>query len=177
VIPALLAQIGLPLLVKAVGGALEKIDHPVAKAATSAMNAVDAAIVSKSITPEHLAEANRHTERMTELDQAAQKIDIDLLKVHSDDRGSARAMTARLASADSKTAWSAPLLSALLITGFFWMLYVVLTQPLPEGSKEVSMILLGALGASFGQVANFWLGSSKGSSDKTEMLKQVLPVR
>jgi len=50
-IPALLASFGLPLLVKAVEGALGAVDHPAA-----------------GIAPEQVAEANRHLERMAELD-------------------------------------------------------------------------------------------------------------
>jgi hypothetical protein len=66
-IPALLAQIGLPLLVKAVGGALGGLDHPVAKGAAEALAAVDEAVSRRDITPEQVAEANRHTERMSAL--------------------------------------------------------------------------------------------------------------
>ena len=67
-IPALLAQIGLPLLLKAVGGALDSIDNPVAQSAAAAVKAVDDAVGRKDITPAQIAEANRHTERMVELE-------------------------------------------------------------------------------------------------------------
>jgi hypothetical protein len=67
-IPALLASIGLPLLTKAVGGALGLIDHPAAKTAADALTAVGDAVSAKEITPEQIAEANRHVERMAELD-------------------------------------------------------------------------------------------------------------
>jgi len=69
-IPALLASIGLPLLVKAVGGALDGIDHPAAKAAAGALTQVEKAITADEVSPAQLAEANRHMERMTELDNA-----------------------------------------------------------------------------------------------------------
>lgn len=72
-LPALLAQIGLPLLVKAVGGALNKIDHPAAKGAAEALDAVGAAVARSDITPEQLAEAHRHVERMTEIDAATER--------------------------------------------------------------------------------------------------------
>lgn len=67
-IPALLASIGLPLLTKAVGGALSLIDHPAAKTAADALSVVGEAVSAKEITPEQVAEANRHVERMAELD-------------------------------------------------------------------------------------------------------------
>lgn len=67
-IPALLAQIGLPLLIKAVGGALGTIDNPVAKGASEALKAVDDSITRREITPDQVLEANRHTERMATLE-------------------------------------------------------------------------------------------------------------
>ncbi|MBL4720122.1 MAG: hypothetical protein JKY20_03175 [Alphaproteobacteria bacterium] len=66
-ISALLAQIGLPLLARAVGGALSNIDHPVAAAAAKALNAVDADIAGGNISPAQVDAANRHVERMEEL--------------------------------------------------------------------------------------------------------------
>jgi hypothetical protein len=67
-IPALLAQFGLPLLVKAVTGALDSVDHPAAHAAAGALKDVGGAITGGQITPEQIAEANRHVERMAEID-------------------------------------------------------------------------------------------------------------
>ncbi len=61
-LPALLAQIGLPLLVRLVGGALARIEHPAAKAASEALAAVD------TIPPERVAEANRHLEALARID-------------------------------------------------------------------------------------------------------------
>jgi hypothetical protein len=69
-IPLLLAQIGLPLLAKAVGGALDSLNHPAAKAASAALSQVGEALESKAIPPEQVVEANRHMERLTELDSA-----------------------------------------------------------------------------------------------------------
>ena len=66
-IAALLAQVGLPLLARAVGGALSNIDHPAARAASSALSAVETDITDGKISPGQVVEANRHVERMTEL--------------------------------------------------------------------------------------------------------------
>ena len=46
----------------------------------------------------------------------------------------------------------------------------------PSGVQNVLFTLLGALGAAFTQVVNFWLGSSKGSSDKTALIAAANPV-
>lgn len=69
-IPAFLAAIGLPALVKAVGTALSGVSHPAAKAASGALAGLGDALSAKEIPPEQIAEANRHMERMTELDAA-----------------------------------------------------------------------------------------------------------
>jgi hypothetical protein len=66
-IPMLLAQVGLPLLVKAVGGALSGSRNPVARAAGDALAKVDGEIAQGGFSGDDLKEANRHLERMTEI--------------------------------------------------------------------------------------------------------------
>jgi len=56
-IPALIAQIGLPLLMKAVGAGLSRLDNPVAEAASKALGEVEGALATSSIDPEKLAAA------------------------------------------------------------------------------------------------------------------------
>jgi hypothetical protein len=46
----------------------------------------------------------------------------------------------------------------------------------PNSLQNVLFTLLGALGAAFTQVVNYWLGSSKGSSDKTDLLAATNPT-
>ncbi len=67
-ISGLLSQIGLPVLVAIVGGALSVLDNPLAKTASDALGKVEEAMKSGAITPEQLSEANRHTEKMAELE-------------------------------------------------------------------------------------------------------------
>ncbi len=69
-IPALLAQLGLPLLVRTVGSALGMIDNPIAATAAAALKEVDGAIADSRIPPEAVAEANRHVEKLSELESA-----------------------------------------------------------------------------------------------------------
>ncbi|MBI1243614.1 MAG: ribokinase [Alphaproteobacteria bacterium] len=64
-LPALLAEIGLPLLARLVGGALGTIDHPAAKAAAEALKAA-----TGSLAPEQIAEANRHIEALAAMESA-----------------------------------------------------------------------------------------------------------
>ncbi len=69
-LPALLAGVGLPLLLKAAGAALSGLDHPASRAAAEAVAQVSNAIDAKQIGPEQVHEANRHLERLAELDSA-----------------------------------------------------------------------------------------------------------
>lgn len=68
------------------------------------------------------------------------------------------------------------ILSTFITLGFFgilaWMMYddsVVESQPI--------LIMLGSLGAAFGAVVNYWLGSNKGSDRSKELLAQAQPLK
>jgi hypothetical protein len=67
-IPAILAQVGLPLLVKWVGSALGGIDHPATKGAAKALGEVGEAIATSRVDPAQIAEAHRHLEAMAAAD-------------------------------------------------------------------------------------------------------------
>lgn len=72
-LPALLLQ-GLPLIVDVLGGALGKINNPAAQAAAKALSETADALLTGAISPEAQAEANRHLERMAELEQKGEEI-------------------------------------------------------------------------------------------------------
>jgi len=78
--------------------------------------------------------------------------------------------------------WVGPVLSFAVLVGFFTMLYCLLNGKTSElkdlgGVQNVLFTLLGALGAAFTQVINYWLGSSKGSSDKTLLIGSSIGPR
>ena len=59
-------------------------------------------------------------------------------------------------------------LSTFITMGFFSILITMLVWEYKP--TEPLLIMLGALGAAFGAVVNFWLGSSNGSQRKSELL-------
>ena len=61
-IPAILAKIGIPALVGIIGDAIKDIDNPVAKSTAEALSKFD-----QALSPEQIAEANRHVEEMAQL--------------------------------------------------------------------------------------------------------------
>ena len=62
------------------------------------------------------------------------------------------------------------LLGALIVVGFFVILIVVFRKVMPVENKEIGLMVIGALVAKFGDVVNYFFGSSKGSADKTDLM-------
>ena len=117
---------------------------------------------SGQMTGEQIA-AVRQAE--VKLEQRAKELGIDLEQIHAKDRDSARQMQVQTKS-------QVPGLLAILITvGFFGILFGMLTGQLRASeNSEALLILLGALGAAWGAVVNFYYGSSAGSAAKNDLL-------
>lgn len=62
------ARLGLPVLASILGGALGRIDHPAAKDAAKAIGTVETLMTGGQLSPEQVAEANRHAERMADIE-------------------------------------------------------------------------------------------------------------
>lgn len=63
----LLLQLGLPLLAEILGGALKKIEHPAAQGAATSLDALGDILALGRISPEQMAEAHRHAEKLAEM--------------------------------------------------------------------------------------------------------------
>lgn len=63
----LLIQLGLPILAEIVGGALRQVDHPAARGAADSLGRLNDIVSAGRITPEQMAEANRHAEKIAEM--------------------------------------------------------------------------------------------------------------
>lgn len=62
-------------------------------------------------------------------------------------------------------------LGALIVIGFFVILIVVFRSSMPTDNKEIGFMVIGALVAKFGDVVSYFYGSSKGSADKNELIR------
>ena len=80
-----------------------------------------------------------------------------LERIAADDRASARAREEK--TGDS---WTPRLLAGVVTLGFFGVLVFLMLREVPAGAKEASLLLLGALSASFGAVVQYYFGSSAG---------------
>lgn len=73
--------------------------------------------------------------------------------------------------------WVPAALSVLITLGFLGLLTGMMTGWLHADDNQAMLIMLGALGVAFGQVMNFWLGSTSESGRKTELIANSTPVK
>ncbi len=69
---------------------------------------------------------------------------------------------------DDKKEWAMYILGALITIGFFTVIIIFVTKG--DGNSQASLLLIGALIASFTTIVQWFFGSSSGSKDKTKML-------
>lgn len=63
-------------------------------------------------------------------------------------------------------------LGAVIVIGFFILLYLLLANSIPESNKDLLNIVVGALIGSFTSIVGYFYGSSLGSAEKNELLKK-----
>lgn len=99
----------------------------------------------------------------------------DMEKAHLADTQNARQQTIDLAKAGSSIAWGAPMVSLLIVLGYFFCVYrlFVVTADLPPNAFQLLNVMFGALSIAFGQVCNYWLGSSAGSKRAGDAVRKI----
>lgn len=155
-----------PSIASAVGG-------PLAGMATRAIS--EALLGKPDGTEQELeqAAAKATPEQLLALKQAEnefavkmRELDIDLERIANADRDSAR--NREVATKD----WTPRILAALVTTGYFSVLFYMLTHGLPTtGGSEAMLVMLGTLGTAWGGIMAYYFGSSAGSKAKDELIK------
>ncbi len=101
----------------------------------------------------------------------AAEIEVELVKIAAEDRKDARAMATNLAASGHAMAWAPAVVSVIIVAAFGLMLYSIISGTgIPDGSKDIASVMLGTLGALAIKVGDYWLGSSAGSKQKTNLL-------
>lgn len=113
-------------------------------------------------------------QRLAEITSAQHRADQDAqterFKAAIADTVSARQATTDLTKAGSAIAWGAPLVSLTVLATFGLVMGATLTRSLPAGSETILNMLLGTLGAMATSVVSYWVGSSAGSAQKTDLM-------
>ena len=68
-------------------------------------------------------------------------------------------------------------LAALIVLVFFALIFTVFRLALPDANKDVGNLVIGALTMKFGDVVAYFFNSSKGSAEKTDIIKKSQPVK
>lgn len=63
-------------------------------------------------------------------------------------------------------------LAAAIVAGFFGVIGLLIFHKGETGMRDALLILVGALGAAFGAVIQFYFGSSSGSAKKDQLLAE-----
>jgi hypothetical protein len=64
-------------------------------------------------------------------------------------------------------------LGALIVIGFFTLLYLLVSGEVPEANKDLLNLVVGALIGSFATVVGYFYGSSSGSAKKDETIAEL----
>ena len=110
-----------------------------------------------------------------EQEQARRQADLDEMKAVLSDVASARAQTVALVQAGSALRYGPVIVSTLVLAAFATVVVLALFRPIPTGSEALLNILLGNLATMAAGVVGYWVGSSAGSAQKTDMLRGALP--
>jgi len=162
-----LASEFLPDLVgRLVGKDAEKVAERVVSVASS-ITGINIASEAEGI--EAIKKFRANPDLQIELQMQLSHERLESVKIHAQDRMSARNMASR----SSLHAWAVCAMSVLVVVGFGIMLSLILGSPIPLGNSEIIYILLGTLAAAFTQVCNFWLGSSRSSQEKTDQITKL----
>ena len=96
---------------------------------------------------------------------------IRIEEVHAADRADARKMHASIRSP------MPAVLSVFVTVGYFAVLIGMMTDVLNVKESQALLIMLGSLGTAWGMVMAFWFGTTRSSSEKTELLSKAGPIR
>jgi hypothetical protein len=157
VAPTLATAVGGPLA----GVAVQMIGKALGLPETT-QETVEQAVLGAS--PETLLALKQADQDFT---KAMRALDIDLEKIHAEDRDSARKM--QIETKSNVPGW----LAFLITAGFYSILIWLLSYGMPSTGGEALLLLLGSLATAWTGVVAYYFGSSAGSARKDEILRNV----
>jgi len=114
----------------------------------------------------------KHHERLEELSIEAARVQLEESKAYLADTQSARQREAAVVQATGKKDVNLYVLAWVVVGGFFILTGMLMLIPELDGRTNNAMvnILFGGLVSGFATVLGYFFGSSKGSTDKTQLL-------
>jgi Spy/CpxP family protein refolding chaperone len=122
---------------------------------------------------QRLAEiAAKEEDAQRQADQQQRQADLEQIKLALADTASARDQTAALAKIGSPIAWGAPVVSVVVLLTFAAVVLLAFSGK-ATGSPDLLNVVLGTVGTMSTAVVSYWVGSSAGSAQKTNLLAQA----
>lgn len=123
--------------------------------------------------------AMEHEEELLRLKLEENKLDLQELELYLKDTDSARDREIQIATSDKAPLLNkiiTPVLALGVISLTFILFGVVMfdNNPVDSTRKDILIYILGVLSAISTQIVSYYFGSSQGSKDKADQLKQVL---
>ena len=168
VAPSLATALGGPLA----GAAVKVIADKVLGKPDATQDEVTAALSTGSLSGEQIV-ALKTAEQQFQLE--LERIDASREQAALQDTQSARQQTVSLAESSSSIAWAAPVISTVIVSGFFACvaLLFIVDRTWDERTANLLNVLFGALIPGFAQVCNYWLGSSAGSKRAGDAVRKI----
>ena len=123
--------------------------------------------------------AMEHEEELLRLKLEENKLDLQELELYLKDTDSARDREIQIATSDkapllNKIITPILALSILLLTFALFGVVMFDNNPVDSTRKDILIYILGVLSAISTQIVSYYFGSSQGSKDKADQLKQVM---
>lgn len=168
VAPGLAAALGGPMA----GVAVKVIADKVLGKPDASMDEVVDALSNGALSGEQIV-ALKAAEQALEVEMA--RIDQAREAVALADTQNARQQTVELARENTSIAWAAPVISTVIVTGFFACIALLffVERVWDERQANLLNVLFGALIPGFVQVCNYWLGSSAGSKRTGDAIRKI----
>jgi hypothetical protein len=101
---------------------------------------------------------------------AKMQAEVERHKADLADVQDARASSVALIKAGSSLGWAPAIVSTVVLLGFLVLSFIAMKPELTGVRTDVTLFLLGAWSGYAGAVVTYWLGSSAGSSEKSNQL-------
>lgn len=139
--------------------------------------------LAPNMTPEQVAQLKQaemeHEEELMRLKLEENKLGLEELSMRLKDVGSAREREVQIATSKDAPLLNkivTPLLALSLLVLTFILFGVVMfdNTPVESSRKDILIYILGVLSAISTQIVSYYFGSSQGSKDKSEQLKEAM---
>jgi len=178
-IPAALVSILTPLL----GNGLNLVANAVMAKGKDYVEKTLGVSLKPDMSPEDLAKIQiaqmEHEEELMRLRIEDDKLDLAELQMLLKDTNDARQREVQIANSDkapllNKIVTPVLALSILLLTFVLFGVVMFNDTPIEASRKDILIYILGVLSAIASQIVSYYFGSSQGSKDKSDALKEAM---